>query len=146
MRENAVRAFSLDRVGVMLIDQANSDGWDLGFATHVFVMEPLFDASVQEQAISRVHRLGPAHNRRRLGASSHLPQAPPVQVEVLAMENSIDEYAPGMPDYDARSKRMRLHRAGVDVELPSTHTPEDESMCRALLNLTRIEEGGGTAP
>ena len=141
MRESAVKAFSLDRVGVMLIDQANSDGWDLGFATHVFVMDPLFDASVQEQAISRVHRLGPAHNRRRHGASQ-APQAPPVQVEVLAMKNSIDEYAPGIPDYDDRSKRncMRLHRAGVDVVLPSTHTPEDESMCRALLNVTRIIE------
>jgi len=58
------------------------------------------------------------------------------------MKNSIDEYAPGIPDYDDRSKRncMRLHRAGVDVVLPSTHTPEDESMCRALLNVTRIIE------
>ena len=52
------------------------------------------------------------------------------------------EYAPGIPDYDDRSKRncMRLHSAGVDVVLPSTHTPEDESMCRALLNVTRIIE------
>ena len=139
-RTAAVDAFRRDDGGdILLLDAANSDGWDLGFATHVFVMEPLFDASIQEQAVSRVHRLSAAHNA--VGSdvnASAAERPPPVVVEVLAIKDSLDEFAPGMPSHYARADAP-LRRGGVDVVLPSTHTAEDVAMCHALLNLRRVE-------
>ena len=43
---------------VLLMDESGSVGLDLSFASHVFLMEPLENASLEEQVISRAHRMG----------------------------------------------------------------------------------------
>ena len=43
---------------VLLMDESGSVGLDLSFAAHVFIMEPLENASLEEQVISRAHRMG----------------------------------------------------------------------------------------
>ncbi len=43
---------------VLLMDEAGSVGLDLSFASYVFIMEPLENASLEEQVISRAHRMG----------------------------------------------------------------------------------------
>ena len=43
---------------VLLMDESGSVGLDLSFASHVFIMEPLENASLEEQVISRAHRMG----------------------------------------------------------------------------------------
>ena len=70
--------------------------------------------------------------------ASAAERPPPVVVEVLAIKDSLDEFAPGMPSHYARADAP-LRRGGVDVVLPSTHTAEDVAMCHALLNLRRVE-------
>ena len=43
---------------VLLMDEAGSVGLDLSFVSWVFLMEPLENASLEEQVISRAHRMG----------------------------------------------------------------------------------------
>ncbi|KAL6124912.1 hypothetical protein ACLB2K_077420 [Fragaria x ananassa] len=60
----------------LLMDGSAALGLDLSFVTHVFLMEPIWDRSMEEQVISRAHRMGATH---------------PVHVETLAMRGTIDE-------------------------------------------------------
>ena len=53
------------------MDQTGAVGLDLSFASWVFLLEPIEDVSVQQQVVSRAHRMG-----ARL----------PIHVEVLAMK------------------------------------------------------------
>ncbi len=55
------------------MDESGAVGLDLSFATHVFLMEPLADASLQAQVESRAHRMGAVK---------------PIYVETLAMQVS----------------------------------------------------------
>ena len=59
--------------GILLMDESGSVGLDLSFATHVFLMEPLADASLQAQVESRAHRMGAVQ---------------PIHVETLVMQVS----------------------------------------------------------
>lgn len=55
----AVQRFKADPAcRVLLMDGSGSLGHDLSFASHVFLMEPIWDASVEEQVVSRAHRMG----------------------------------------------------------------------------------------
>ncbi len=55
------------------MDESGAVGLDLSFATHVFLMEPLADASLQAQVESRAHRMGAVK---------------PIHLEILAMQVS----------------------------------------------------------
>ena len=59
--------------GILLMDESGSVGLDLSFASHVFLMEPLADASLQAQVESRAHRMGAVQ---------------PIHVETLIMQVS----------------------------------------------------------
>ncbi|KAL5570391.1 hypothetical protein UlMin_026966 [Ulmus minor] len=61
---------------VLLMDGSAALGLDLSFVTHVFLMEPIWDKSMEEQVISRAHRMGATR---------------PIQVETLAMRGTIEE-------------------------------------------------------
>ncbi|XP_063941100.1 F-box protein At3g54460 isoform X2 [Daucus carota subsp. sativus] len=60
----------------LLMDGSAALGLDLSFVTHVFLMEPIWDKSMEEQVISRAHRMGATR---------------PIQVETLAMNGTIEE-------------------------------------------------------
>ncbi|XP_002965572.2 F-box protein At3g54460 [Selaginella moellendorffii] len=61
---------------VLLMDSSSALGLDLSFVTHVFLMEPIWDRSIEEQVVSRAHRMGATR---------------PVLVETLAMAGTIEE-------------------------------------------------------
>ncbi|CAL0308642.1 unnamed protein product [Lupinus luteus] len=61
---------------VLVMDGSAALGLDLSFVTHVFLMEPIWDRSMEEQVISRAHRMGASR---------------PIQVETLAMRGTIEE-------------------------------------------------------
>eukprot|EP00249_Psilotum_nudum_P017494 c26350_g1_i1 orf=79-4755(+) len=61
---------------VLLMDGSAALGLDLSFVTHVFLMEPIWDRSMEEQVVSRAHRMGATR---------------PVLVETLAMRGTIEE-------------------------------------------------------
>ncbi|RLN23936.1 F-box protein [Panicum miliaceum] len=60
----------------LVIDGTAALGLDLSFVTHVFLMEPIWNRSMEEQVISRAHRMGATR---------------PIQVENLAMSGTIEE-------------------------------------------------------
>lgn len=60
----------------LLMDGSAALGLDLSFVTHVFLMEPVWDKSMEEQVISRAHRMGAKC---------------PINVEILAMKGTIEE-------------------------------------------------------
>ncbi|KAF2322506.1 hypothetical protein GH714_017354 [Hevea brasiliensis] len=60
----------------LLLDGSAALGLDLSFVTHVFLMEPIWDRSMEEQVISRAHRMGATR---------------PIHVETLAMRGTIEE-------------------------------------------------------
>ncbi|XP_078446804.1 SNF2 domain-containing protein / helicase domain-containing protein / F-box family protein isoform X2 [Wolffia australiana] len=60
----------------LLMDGSAALGLDLSFVTHVFLMEPIWDRSMEEQVISRAHRMGALR---------------PIHVETLAMRGTIEE-------------------------------------------------------
>ncbi|KAF5742450.1 hypothetical protein HS088_TW09G00498 [Tripterygium wilfordii] len=64
----------------LLMDGSAALGLDLSFVTHVFLMEPIWDRSMEEQVISRAHRMGATR---------------PIQVETLAMCGTIEEQMVG---------------------------------------------------
>ncbi|MCO5582778.1 hypothetical protein L7F22_036677 [Adiantum nelumboides] len=61
---------------VLLMDGSAALGLDLSFVTHVYLMEPIWDRSVEEQVVSRAHRMGATR---------------PILVETLAMRGTIEE-------------------------------------------------------
>uniref|UniRef100_A0A1D1XU40 F-box protein At3g54460 n=1 Tax=Anthurium amnicola TaxID=1678845 RepID=A0A1D1XU40_9ARAE len=65
----------------LLMDGSAALGLDLSFVTHVFLMEPIWDRSMEEQVISRAHRMGAVR---------------PVHVETLAMRGTIEEQMLGL--------------------------------------------------
>lgn len=60
----------------LLMDGSAALGLDLSFVTHVYLMEPIWDRSMEEQVISRAHRMGAVR---------------PIHVETLAMHGTIEE-------------------------------------------------------
>ncbi|KAE8669883.1 F-box protein [Hibiscus syriacus] len=65
-----------DSCMALLMDGSAALGLDLSFVTHVFLMEPIWDRSMEEQVISRAHRMGAIR---------------PIHVETLAMRGTIEE-------------------------------------------------------
>ena len=63
------------QVAVLLLDRAAAEGLDLSFVSRVFVMEPLDNTSLEQQVVSRAHRMG---------------QREVVKVEVLAMAGTAE--------------------------------------------------------
>ncbi|GAX78477.1 hypothetical protein CEUSTIGMA_g5916.t1 [Chlamydomonas eustigma] len=75
-QQDAVLQFSLSKnIGVLLMDVVGAVGLDLSFVSHVFLMEPVADKSMEEQVISRAHRMGAKQS---------------VHVEVLAMRDTME--------------------------------------------------------
>ncbi|KAK4746961.1 hypothetical protein SAY87_025998 [Trapa incisa] len=60
----------------LLMDGSAALGLDLSFVSHVFLMEPIWDKSMEEQVISRAHRMGATC---------------PIHVETLAMRGTIEQ-------------------------------------------------------
>lgn len=51
-----------DDVTVLLMDDTGAVGLDLSFVEYVFLMDPLENASMEEQIIARAHRMGATAN------------------------------------------------------------------------------------
>lgn len=60
-RARALADFRAGEVRVLVMDSSGAVGLDLSFVQHVFLMEPLGDLSLEQQIISRAHRLGATH-------------------------------------------------------------------------------------
>ena len=43
---------------VLMLCQDGSVGLDLSFVTHLFILNPILDAALERQVVSRAHRMG----------------------------------------------------------------------------------------
>lgn len=57
-RARALAAFRNGGARVLLMDAIGAVGLDLSFVQYVFLMEPLGDLALEQQIVSRAHRLG----------------------------------------------------------------------------------------
>ena len=105
---HAERAFRDPQgVPVCLLDTHNACGWDLSFVRTVFLMEPLLDAALAEQVVSRGHRIGTAGE---------------VVVETLVMRGSLEEDLLRMAAPGGGGVPPRARVAGVEV-IPERGVP-----------------------
>jgi hypothetical protein len=75
-KEAALASFMGDPLTrVVLLDRQGAEGLDLSCASHVFLCEPVPDRSLEQQVVSRAHRMG---------------QQGVVTVEVLAMQDTAE--------------------------------------------------------
>ncbi|KAK3258915.1 hypothetical protein CYMTET_32062 [Cymbomonas tetramitiformis] len=61
---------------ILVLDRLGAEGLDLSFVSHVFLMEPLENGSLEQQVVSRAHRMG---------------QKGTVTVVVMAMRGTAEE-------------------------------------------------------
>ncbi|XP_022745851.1 F-box protein At3g54460-like isoform X1 [Durio zibethinus] len=91
-----------DSCMALLMDGSAALGLDLSFVTHVFLMEPIWDRSMEEQVISRAHRMGATR---------------PIHVETLAMRATIEEQMlEFLQDADACRKFLKEESQKPDRE------------------------------
>eukprot|EP00958_Prasinococcus_capsulatus_P028371 scaffold6678_cov336-Prasinococcus_capsulatus_cf.AAC.9 len=149
--EAALESFRTDdRVNVLLLDRRNAEGLDLSFVTHIFIMEPLSDLSLEEQVISRAYRMGQQHK---------------VTIYVLAMRNTIEQQLMELQREDkvlsasaakeaTAQKSVLTHLRLVAVppsadeavsscETLSNATPRTETSSSELATMATPSSGGG---
>ncbi|KAJ4847219.1 hypothetical protein Tsubulata_008468 [Turnera subulata] len=91
----------------LLMDGSAALGLDLSFVNHVFLMEPIWDRSMEEQVISRAHRMGATR---------------PIHVETLAMRGTIEEQMlEFLKDSDGCRKLTKEEFLKYDHEGTRTH-------------------------
>ncbi|TMW60806.1 hypothetical protein Poli38472_000848 [Pythium oligandrum] len=78
---------------VLLLTDVGSHGLDLSFVTHIFLMEEIWDKSLEQQVVSRAHRMGARHS---------------VVVEQLLMRGSIEVVM-----YEMNKKLLARESGGV---------------------------------
>ena len=55
----ALKIFRDDpKISILLLDGVGAVGLDLSFVSHIFLLDPIWDKSLEDQVISRAHRLG----------------------------------------------------------------------------------------
>ncbi|OWZ17618.1 F-box protein [Phytophthora megakarya] len=109
-------------VNVLLLTAVGSHGLDLSFVTHIFLMDEIWDKSLEQQVISRAHRMG-------------TNQA--VVVEQLWMRGSVESQMLRPLDADG----VELEGKAPEVVALPTHVQEGDSPGKAP---KKTNAGGGT--
>lgn len=108
----------------MLLGRTGSEGLDLSFVTHIFMLEKVFDKSLENQTISRAWRMG---------AKGH------VEVETLIARDSMEENMIGMDVNLRRTTQSRVTSAAwQDKESSSTKEYQRAKLLYLLQNLKLI--------
>jgi Helicase conserved C-terminal domain len=110
-REKAISLHTFERsadFNTLLMDDTGALGLDLSFVEHVFLMEPLADQALEQQIVSRAHRMGATR---------------PVHVECLVMKVAL-----------ARSSSCIFLALAVNNRSPCTRiSPPLDPLAAALL-------------
>eukprot|EP00879_Flechtneria_rotunda_P005819 GHRR01006123.1.p1 GENE.GHRR01006123.1~~GHRR01006123.1.p1 ORF type:complete len:1000 (+),score=452.54 GHRR01006123.1:320-3001(+) len=85
----------------LVMDESGALGLDLSFVRYIFLMEPIADAALEQQVVSRAHRMG---------------AVAPVHVEVLAMRHTAEEHLVALR-HQAASGRLN----GTAADAAATH-------------------------
>lgn len=112
----------------LLMDGSAALGLDLSFVTHVFLMEPIWDRSMEEQVISRAHRMGATR---------------PINVETLAMRGTIEEQMlEFLQDADGCRRVLKEESSKTDHAGPRLHRSlHDFAESNYLAHLSFVHTG-----
>ncbi|KAF2567538.1 hypothetical protein F2Q68_00026398 [Brassica cretica] len=117
----------------LLMDGSAALGLDLSFVTHVFLMEPIWDKSMEEQVISRAHRMGAKR---------------PIYVETLTMRGTIEEQMMRFLEDAEKSDRFSCGGDYIKVEQETTRssrrTIHDLAESNYLSHLIFVRSEGNT--
>ncbi|RLN94484.1 hypothetical protein BBJ28_00006214 [Nothophytophthora sp. Chile5] len=92
-RMQELKQFRTDpSLNVLLLSEMGSHGLDLSFVTHIFLLEEIWDKSLEQQVISRAHRMG----AKQAVVVEQLWMRGSVESQMVTM-NSSDAVAPSRP-------------------------------------------------
>ncbi|KAG9459629.1 hypothetical protein H6P81_004137 [Aristolochia fimbriata] len=112
----------------LLMDGSAALGLDLSFVTHVFLMEPIWDRSMEEQVISRAHRMGATR---------------PIHVETLAMHGTIEEQMVELLQDSGLREALKQELTSGDHEGTRAHrTLHDFAESNYLAHLSFVRTNG----
>ncbi|KAG8053931.1 hypothetical protein GUJ93_ZPchr0001g31876 [Zizania palustris] len=116
----------------LVMDGTAALGLDLSFVSHVFLMEPIWDRSMEEQVISRAHRMGATR---------------PIFVETLAMRGTIEEQMLKLlQDSNACRQMVSKGTSSTDNEGARPHRSlHDFAESSYLARLSFVQKGPDTA-
>ncbi|CAN1316314.1 F-box protein At3g54460 [Linum perenne] len=119
----------------LLMDGSAALGLDLSFVSHVFLMEPIWDRSMEEQVISRAHRMGATR---------------PIHVETLAMRSTIEEqmveFLQGANNLDKGANELKEEYERPEQEGTRTHRSlHDFAECNYLARLSFVRTASAIA-
>jgi len=111
-------------VFVLCLNAEVSHGLDLSFVTHMYLLEPIEDASLLQQVVSRAHRLGATH---------------PVRVETVNVWQDIDNETK-----NAVKEIVRIEKGGSVSNILQDEHQTGKSVCqyccRSFATLAKAEE------
>uniref|UniRef100_A0AAV1T4M7 Uncharacterized protein n=1 Tax=Peronospora matthiolae TaxID=2874970 RepID=A0AAV1T4M7_9STRA len=113
-------------VNVLLLTEVGSHGLDLSFVTHIFLMDEIWDKSLEQQVISRAHRMGASRA---------------VVVEQLWMRGSVESliYRP----YETEASETDLNEANLEARA-STNRPRVRGNDSLWASPKKSNTGAGT--
>lgn len=109
--ENLAKFRKDPSVNVLLLTEVGSHGLDLSFVTHVFLLEEIWDKSLEKQVVSRAHRMGAR-------------QA--VVVEQLVMRDTIEGLLLRMNEQILKRQERRLKAAEAEELLLINRGEQEE--------------------
>ena len=116
-RYQNINRFEKDpHIAILLMDSVGSVGLDLSFVEHVFLMEPVADQSLEEQIVSRAHRMGAKKT---------------VHVETLVMKGTVEEH---ILELKASKKAMKAE----DKAHISKNEKDEEGRAQVCGMLTKL--------
>ena len=131
---------------VMLMDESGALGLDLSFVNYVFLMEPIENKSLEEQVISRAHRMGATRDvhveviaMRRSIEESILQEREPDFRDNIDLKTSDNEYLTTLAQsiYGAEDKQMIWSR-GVEREKERIEAAKRSARNKLLVSLKRV--------
>ncbi|RHY43346.1 hypothetical protein DYB30_007085 [Aphanomyces astaci] len=110
-----------DDVHVLFMTEIGAIGLDLSFVTHIFLMDEIWDKSVEKQVIARAHRMGATES---------------VVVEQLEMRGSMEKlvrelYAVPQPEWGDGAERQH-HKEGGRVAHKKAKAKPTKSLFRVM--------------
>lgn len=113
--ERSVRIFRTDpQINILLMNSKyGAVGLDLSFVQYIFLMEPIWDASIELQVISRAHRIGCTRD---------------IYVERLVMRDSVEE---------AMLRDSKQAWRAAEIEVPGVAEAKMEKFQRRLAGILK---------
>jgi hypothetical protein len=93
------------QISILLLDAVGAVGLDLSFVSHIFLLDPIWDKSLEDQVISRAHRLGAKRS---------------ITVEKLIARGTVEQMMEALArDSDADGDSSHDGLAGARGEVPA---------------------------